>query len=396
MARSQAWRRRCWAGLAQLRARQTMRIWVFISGHGYGHLVQTAPILNRLRALFPSLALHVASDVPREVTARCIRDGFESGPAYADVKLIQRDALGVDLEGTRRRIRDIHRQWDREAAACRRALLDWQPDLVLSNVPYLPIAAAADCGIPSVVLSSFTWDRVLMDYFSLADLEIWGWWTHARECYAKADLAIGLAPGALSNGLFRKTVTVEPVADAIPSRKAALCALLRQPNDRPLVLVTMGGLSTPELPLAALCEERRVTWIVSGAARSAPHVIGVDSIAGWRFQDIAASVDAIVGKLGYNTAVQAAVNGVPMLYVRRTRFPDEIAIAPWLHEHHVVREIEISAFSQGNWYEDLAALWSIPRPERKPPHGADQAVEEIRALIHERNSSAIGECRDPG
>jgi hypothetical protein len=370
-----------------------MRIWVFVSGHGYGHLVQTAPILNRLRSLYPSMSLYVASDVPREIAARWIRGTFESGPAHADIKLIQQDALDVDLDGTRRCVREIHRNWDRQAAACRSALQAWRPDLVLSNVPYMPVAVAADCGIPTVVLSSFSWDRILMDYFSLADPEVHGWWNRARECYAKADLAIALAPGILSHALCSSMISVDPVAEALPSRKAVLRAHLNMPDDHPLVLVTMGGLSPPELPLEALRRERRVTWIVPGATRPAPHVIGVESIAAWPFQSIAASVDAIVGKLGYNTAMQAAANDIPMLYVRRPRFPDEISLAAWMHEHHVVREFDMRAFQRGDGYDELTALWAIPRPERQSLGGADQAANEIQALLAERDPSAIGAGR---
>jgi hypothetical protein len=254
------------------------------------------------------------------------------------------------------------------------ALREWRPDLVLGNIPYLPLAAAARCGIPAVALSSFSWDVVLAEYFSLDDPEVRQWWEAARGAYADADVALRIAPGRLGTA-FRRVVDVPPVVDPVPPERAALRERLGVGDSTPVVLLTMGGIQDATLPLAALAEDPRITWLVSGRERPAANVIGLDALDGWTFQRVAASVDAVVGKLGYNTTVQAAVAGVPVLYVRRTRFPDEAPLAAWLHEHAAARELTLEQYRAGRWHDELRALWALPRPPRPRPDGASRAAQ---------------------
>lgn len=352
-----------------------MRIWFAVSGHGYGHFVQTAALLNALAARQPDLTVHVAGNVPEELVRRWLRVPFSLGEPHGDVRLVQRGPLQVELEATRELLHGLHTGWAQHLDECARALEAWRPDVVLSNVPYLPVAAAAACGVPSLLVSSFSWDRIIADYFSLADPEVRGWWQQARESYAIAAGAIGLTPWAFDDRLCADVRRVEPVVEPMVRQSDVLRERLGLTNERPLVLVTMGGIADRDVPLAALLEERRVNWLVPGTVDHAPHVRAMERAGEVPFQQVAASADAIVGKLGYNTAVQSAACGTPMLYVRRPRFPDEIDLAAWLHHYHVVREISMETYYSGRgWYDELEALWALPRPEAPPPNGLGEAV----------------------
>jgi hypothetical protein len=51
---------------------------------------------------------------------------------------------------------------DREA----RLLAELQPDLVLSDVAYLPLAGAARAGIPALAMCSLNWAELFAHFFA--------------------------------------------------------------------------------------------------------------------------------------------------------------------------------------------------------------------------------------
>jgi len=358
-----------------------MRVWCALSGHGFGHLVQTASVLNRLSQSFPDLTLHISGRFPQDLVQRWVRHPFTLDSSPQDIGLIQNDPLDVDLRATHAAYRQFHDHWVPLERDYRAALTHWKPDLVLGNIPYLPLSAAASLRIPTVAMSSLSWDLVLMNYFSLSDPQVRDWWEQIRASYARVDLAIQVTPGQLGDG-FQKTVECPPLVEPVPPCRKELRSRLNVHGDQPIVLLSMGGIPLEGVSWPELEKESRACWLVPGQGRLGKTVIGFDGISDWPFQRIAASVDALVGKLGYNTAVQAVASGVPLLYTRRIGFPDEPQLAAWLQKYHPAREISRAMYDSGVWFPELEALWAMPWP--KPPRlgGAEKVVEHIVELLH--------------
>jgi UDP-N-acetylglucosamine:LPS N-acetylglucosamine transferase len=105
-------------------------------------------------------------------------------------------------------------------------------------------------------------------------------------------------------------------------------------------------------------------------------VSAIESL-GWDFSDLIASADAVIGKPGYGTFVEAACNGTPMLYADRPGWPEQDALIPWLHQHARARQVGAQALRSGALAEELAALWRLPAPIPTAPSG----VEEVAAML---------------
>src|SRR3546814_4050528 len=56
--------------------------------------------------------------------------------------------------------------------------------------------------------------------------------------------------------------------------------------------------------------------------------------------DVIASVDAVVGKLGYRLPVEAACHGKPMLYVSRPDWSETPVVASWMDRKATARSDE--------------------------------------------------------
>ena len=94
-----------------------LRLLAAISGHGFGHLAQSAPVLNRLRAAVPKFEITVRSALPYEVLARRIEGPFTHQHQADDFGMVMHDALRVDVTASAEKYRAWHDDWPRRVAA---------------------------------------------------------------------------------------------------------------------------------------------------------------------------------------------------------------------------------------------------------------------------------------
>jgi hypothetical protein len=120
---------------------------VSISGHGFGHVAQTAPVLNLLHERAPELRLTVRSSVPLAHLRSRIHVPFEHLPSEGDIGMVMSSALDVRTEESVARYRAFHADWDTRVDSEARLLHDLGADMVFSNVGYLPVAGAQRAGI---------------------------------------------------------------------------------------------------------------------------------------------------------------------------------------------------------------------------------------------------------
>ena len=137
---------------------------VALSSHGFGHLSQAAPVVNQLRSEIPGLRVTVRAAFPADQITRRIPGPDAIMPASDDFGMVMHDALSVDVEGSLQAYRAIHRNWDDRVTALARTLRDARVDVVLSDIPYLTLAAATAAGIPSAGMCSLNWAEILAHY----------------------------------------------------------------------------------------------------------------------------------------------------------------------------------------------------------------------------------------
>ena len=357
----------------------SFRLLCTISGHGFGHLSQVAPLLHALAKRRPDLEIRVVSTLPQPLLARSLPGHFSFECRSQDVGLVQSDPMQVDRHGTVIALRSLHGAWQQRLDVEKQAMAAWQPDLLISDIPYLPIAAAADLGIPTLAIASLSWDAVLAAYFSRTDPEVASWWHDMRQAYACTTLALLPHPAIVADNPFPNTLCIHPLTTLGQRRNTQLRQILAlsKEDNRAVILVTMGGIPTHNLPIAALAQEKRFHWLLDtpAAADYPEHLHGLDTLLSqWSFADVAASVDGIVSKPGYGMAIAAMAQQIPFLYLRRGIFPDEVVICPWLDGVGRCAELSAAVFYSGDWYAPLRQQLDRPRPPYPQVDGAQQGA----------------------
>ena len=121
------------------------RVNFVISAHGYGHLSQSIAVAKALQQTNPDISLRIQCHLARDVIAARLGDhAFEHDRRAFDVGLIQPDPLTCDLEPTAQAYDRLHENFSQKIKAESRNLLHWGADIVIADIPYLSIAAAAD------------------------------------------------------------------------------------------------------------------------------------------------------------------------------------------------------------------------------------------------------------
>ncbi|MBI5899262.1 MAG: hypothetical protein HZB40_08565 [Rhodocyclales bacterium] len=356
-----------------------MHLLVDISAHGLGHLAQTAPVLNALRHLLAGLRLSLRSGLPLARLRARVEGEFAHIPEARDFGFLMHNAVDIDRVGSAQRYREFHADWAQRVAAEADELRRRKVDAVLSNAAYLPLAAAAEAGIPAVGMSSLNWADMFAHYFGG---EAWAGPIHAQilEAYHAAAAFLCFTPG-LPMSDFKHRTTLGPVATVGQRDRGYLSRLLGLDESRRWLLVAMGGMDFP-LATERLPVRQDVCWLLPGAPAAFPRsdLRGFDP-AEARFADLLASVDAVITKPGYGTFVEAACAATPIVYLERDDWPETPHFAAWLAQHGRAAAIGREALLAGSFMPMLDALWRQPASTRPDPEGGAEAARYLVQVL---------------
>jgi hypothetical protein len=354
-----------------------MHLLVAVSAHGYGHIGQTAPVVNELRRRVPELRLTLYSAAAREVLERRFEGPFAHLREAADVGMAMRNALDVDVERSARACASFHRDWAREVERETARLRALAPDLVLSNVAYRVLAAAGRLGIPACALCSLNWAAIYAHYCGARPegARIHG---EMLEGYRQA---LFLRPDpSMPMPELAHTLRIGPIARRGRARRAELDAALGLTGTERLVLVAPGGIPL-RLPMEAWPRLAGVRWLLQEdwAVRH-PDAHAFETL-GMHFTDLLRSCDVLLTKPGYGSFAEAACNGTAVLYTRRPDWPEAPHLEAWLHAHARAREVAREPLLRGDLQQDLEALLAAPHPEPLEPTGIAEAADALLGLL---------------
>jgi hypothetical protein len=357
-------------------------LFVDISSHGYGHLAQTAPILNALLAGRP-MRVTIRSGLAQTQLARRIQAPFTHLAAASDFGFVMHDALSVDLEASARRYRTAYEDWDAKVDAEARQLEHLAPDLVLSNVSPLPLAGAARVGIPAMAMCSLNWADLFQHYYAGQD---WAQPIHRamQAAYAGATAFIRLTPG-MPMDTFPNLHSAGPISlyanQAPHMRREDVARILGLPLNKRWLLLALGGIAHrlpveqwPTLPDTQLLVP--ADW--QATSRSDVTAYSDTQLA---FADLLPTVDIVLSKPGYGTFVEAACCGLPVLYLRRPEWPEAEYLETWLHANTRAAAISPEMGINGRLGESIATLIALPAPPKPAADGIAAALRLINAQL---------------
>ncbi len=357
----------------------------YISGHGYGHASREIEVLNQLPSRLPGWDLVVRTSASPWLFERTAPPGLTLIEGACDSGVIQIDSVRLDEAATVRAAAAFYADFARRTAVEAALLTRHDARLVIADAPPLGCAAAAAAGIPSVVLSNFTWDWIYEAYPAGPPHDFL---RVIRDAYALAEAGWRLP---LHGGFagFSRLVDVPFVARIATVPPAEVRRRLALPAEAPLALTSFGGYGLGAFDPGRLeCGER---WQVVVTGRQPPptlpesvHFIDDDAVyaAGMRYEDLVAAVDVVVTKPGYGIISECIANRTAMLYTSRGRFPEYDVMVAEMPRFLRCAYIDHDTLLAGRWREALEALARQPAPPEHPPtNGAEVVAGMIVARV---------------
>ena len=355
----------------------------YISGHGFGHASRQIEILNALASRVPDLDVLLRTTVPRWLPDRTLSARFSlvSSPPV-DTGVVQIDSLHLDPRATIECARDFYDRFDERVNAEAALLRQRGVRLVLGDAPPLACAAAAAAGVPSVIITNFTWDWIYEEYreeLSAAPSVI----PTIQRAYAQADVAWRL-PMYGGFASFKRVVDVPFVARHARHGRDATRAHFGLALDRPVALSSFGGYGVDHLDLHRLDCLNEWTILVTGKpdgrVPAGIRVIEDDEIYahGFRYEDLVRASDVVVTKPGYGIVSECLANERAIVYTSRGRFAEYYALVTAINQ--LLRNAYLSHedLLAGRWLAALNAAHLASAPADRPPtNGADVIADMI-------------------
>lgn len=350
---------------------------VDITAHGYGHIAQTAPVVNLLAERVRGLRVTIRSAASTDYLRQRFACDFHHEQVALDFGMHMLDAVRVDVPRSLAAYRDYHANWPDKVAAAAGAMRALRADLLLANVPYLSLSAAQAANIPAVAMCCLNWADIYRHY---APDDAASRTIHAQmlAAYDSAQAFLRVMP-AMPMPDLRNTREIACIAQSARADRARLRAACGAAQGERLVLVAMGGFDYR--PPAQWPRLHGVRWVLPQAwGMRREDVVALED-TGMLFRDVLASCDAVLTKPGYGTFVEAACNGVPVLYVPRGDWPEVPYLADWLRGNGVGLEVDETALGTDAMDAALQRLWAQPRPPQPVARGADEAAEHLCKLL---------------
>ena len=355
----------------------------YITAHGYGHGVRSSDILGALLAAHPGVRITVTTDLPESFLRSRLpaADGrITVRPGAFDVGMVQQDSIRVDVGATLTEAEELHAE--------RETLIDYEAemlrgesaDLVVADIPSMPLEAAAEAGVPAVAVGNFSWDWIYAP-FAVHEPR---WRPVIRmfeDGYRQAKLLLKL-PFSPAMTLFPKQVDIPLLARPGRPRRAEIAAQTGADPARRWVLLSFTTLAWDEAALQAVEELTAYEFFtvkpLAWPGRRNIHAVDRQTIC---FSDVLASSDLVVTKPGYGILSDCVANAKPIVYAEREDFIEYPLLERELKRYLKNVHIPAADLYAGRLEGALAAVATAPAPaEILPGGGAEKAAAILAEL----------------
>lgn len=299
------------------------RIAYFITGHGYGHAVRSARLINALQS---TSHVTVFTTVEKEFFQRELVAEFDYIELELDCGCVQYGALDVDVSATYERYAAIESTRPELLHMSCEQLLEQRAEFVIGDIPPLAFAAAARLGLPSLAVSNFTWAEIYAEYCK-EDQRFIALLASIRQDYAHAGHYARLHPG-ISKHPFHRSTDVGLLCRNSARSREWLAERLCLDLSRKWCLIYIGAFGVEGVNWERLKHYRDWHFIGLYALPDAPDNYTQIHLSGEvEHSDILPNCDLVLGKLGYGLVSECLFWERPIAYPPRLRFAEHAALA---------------------------------------------------------------------
>jgi len=364
----------------------------YISGHGFGHASRQIEIINALARRMPDVRVFIRSSAARRLFDRTVDASFELDDRPCDTGVVQIDSLRLDAAETIRRASDFYRTLDARADAEAALLRERDVRFVIADAPPLACAAAARAGIPSIVVSNFTWDWIYEEYAeylaSAPDLI-----RTIQGAYGEAQAAWRLP----MHGGFETFTDIQDLPFVARHARHAPEETRKRLNlaiDRRIALSSFGGYGVDGIDFAQVDTGQDWTIVTTqdpdgperaagGSERPAVHsrICTIDEPAlyagGLRYEDLVAAVDLVITKPGYGIISECIANDTAIVYTDRGRFAEYPVLVREMPKYLRCAFLDQDELRAGRWKAALDAAAGAPGPGVRPATNGAEVIADM-------------------
>jgi len=337
------------------------RVAFYLSAHGFGHATRMIAIIKEL--LFQTdLEIFVKTNVPKWLFLNSIttrnKDRIKIVPQECDVGVIYTSGFLIDTLKTSKVIRQMVASektfLNNESQFCQ----DKNIKLIICDIPPLPFLIADKSNIPSVGISNFNWYDIYdylyqkekqKDFLNVVE--------KIASYYELADLFLEL-PFTTSNKIFTEKIAVPLVVRKKTRKLTEIRKNLSITPQQKLIFLSLGWHEIKEAvrkmfsDVASLKNSNTVFLLSSNLRKfSEPKNY-------FRFlpsedpnsQDYIAACDLVVSKLGYGIVSECVANKIPMIYMIRPNYIEDILMSRKLDTFKTSNFLPSDQFLNGDWF----------------------------------------------
>jgi hypothetical protein len=361
-----------------------LRIACFISPHGFGHAARASATLEAVGTRLAPCHFEIFTTVPSWFFADSLSVPFSWHRVTTDIGLVQENAFTEDIEKTVVNLNRFLPFNPALVAELSEQICRKQCRLIFCDIAPLGIAVGLKCGVASVLVENFTWDRIYAGFPSVAGMMAHHI-TYLRRIFDKADHHIQTEPVC-----FRDPVdlTVGPVSRGFRTTASEIRRQLGIPDTKKVVLITTGGIPERHGFLDQLKNFADVTFILPGSSRSPElhdNLVLLPHRSAFFHPDLVNASDAVVGKVGYSTIAEVYAAGVPFGHAARRHYPESPGLVDFISKQ--MRGITLSEadFGSGRWLAILPQLLEMPRQPREVSNGSQKIAAYICKVLANQN-----------
>ena len=352
-------------------------LFLAVTAHGYGHLAQVAPVVTELQRRIPGLRVTLQGDVDSAFAAARLPAGFQQIKEPGDVALPMTGPLHAAWQAGLALFEQFDAGYEVRLAAQQAIFRGGPPDLLLADVPWLPLDAARRLDIPGAALCSLNWHDILIEG-PIGDQVPAAMAARMRAAYSAAELFIRPRPSMpmawLPNG--RDVGPIAPWGRRDPS---GLRRRLGIADGIVLVLMLFGGAGNLSLPLG--WEPPDDMLLLTPIAAAADGRKRIRHIPAASLSNVLPSCDAVLTKPGYGTFAEAGCAGIPVLYVPRGDWPEEPYLVDWLDGRVPAAPLPAADLAAGAVAEPLRELIARGPAEPLAPTGVEETADLLQRFL---------------
>ncbi len=352
------------------------KIAYYITAHGYGHGTRSCDIINALHAAAPEVSITVKTDLPPAFMQSRLPPAIELIPGAFDVGLIQKDSIQIDLPASLHAVEALYSHEEELLGQETNFINRENIDLVVADIPAIPLMAAKRANVPAIATGNFGWDWIYSDFVQHDPR----WQTYVekfRKAYQQTDLLLR-QPFAEPMAAFPNRIDLPLLTKPGTNRRAHIAKQTGADSAKKWVLLSFTTLNLDTHALEKISYLGKYE-IFSVEPLEWPNTsIRYIKRSMASFADTLASVDVVVTKPGFGIVSECIANEKPIIYTRRENFLEYPVLVEGIERYCHNAFIPTPDLYSGNLAPALAAIETAPPPaETMPRGGAEIAAKQI-------------------